>query len=434
MKRNAHDIKVLSPWGNYQKIKSYSHSISNNKLPLSLKENDYIVYANGRSYGDCILNINTVQTISMNAVISFDSKKGIIQCQSGVLFSEILETIIPEKWFLPVTPGTKYVTVGGAIAADVHGKNHHKSGCFSDFVLSLQLLLPDGVIINCSRSENIELFRATCGGMGLTGVILEAVFQLIPIKGTLIRQETVATTNLKDTLKAFERYKDATYLVAWIDSLSQRPGKGILLIGEHIKEGDFNYSSSSNKLSVPKRFPSFILNPLSIKIYNFYYYLKQKGKTRHISIDKFFYPLDGIKHWNRLYGKNGFVQYQAVVPKSQGYEGILRIIEAVKKSKQTSYLTILKLMGKHNENFLSFPLEGYTIAMDFKVKNDLWSFLDNLDAIVSKYNGRTYLAKDGRMKKAFFESGYPKLKNFKTIRTQYNLKKLQSLQSKRLGL
>lgn len=433
MTKKKYDIKVLSPWGNYQKIKSLVHTIKGKELPNTLHDSDYIVYANGRSYGDCILNTNTIETEGLNTILSFDTKNGIIQCQSGILFSDILKTIIPNKWFLPVTPGTKYVTIGGVVAADVHGKNHHKDGCFSEFIISLQLLLPDGSIFTCSRTENTELFKATCGGMGLTGIILEVTFQLKPIESVLIEQITIATRSLKDTFDAFEKYSSATYVVAWIDGLSKNIGKGVVLIGEHAKNNQFKLSYSK-RITIPKIFPSFILNPLSIKFYNFYYYLKQNKKARNISIDAFFYPLDSIKHWNRLYGKKGFVQYQVVIPKQEGCQGISRLLEEVKKSRHISYLTILKLMRRSNDNYLSFPLEGYTIAMDFKVKKGLWSFLDNLDIIVSEYNGRAYLAKDGRMKKSFFEKGYPKLGAFKAVRKRYNLERVQSLQSKRLDL
>ncbi len=433
MIKNSHNIKVLKPWGNYKKVKSKAHSLIEDRLPKTLGSNNYIVFANGRSYGDCNLNENTVTTNNFNRIISFDKKKGIIQCQSGVLFSDILDKVIPEKWFLPVTPGTKFVTVGGAIAADVHGKNHHKVGCFSEFVLSLLLLLPDGSVVTCSKTENVELFRATCGGMGLTGVIVEATIQLIPIDGTQVQQTTIATNSLEETFNAFKTYEDTTYVVAWLDVSSKKTGKGIILLGEHSKDEKIKISTSS-RISIPNWFPSFFLNPLSIKWYNTYYYIKHKNKNQEVSLDAFFYPLDSIKNWNRLYGKKGFIQYQIVVPKEDGFKAISHLLETIKKSNHTSYLTILKLMREANSNYLSFPLEGYTIALDFKVKKGLWDFLDTLDHIVLSYNGRAYLAKDGRMKTAVFEKGYPYLKEFKLVRKKYKLNTIQSQQSKRLGL
>lgn len=435
MSKIKSNTSILSSWGNYQKIKSRLHFISSKNIPISLKGKDYIVFANGRSYGDCALNDNTLLTNKLNSILSFDIQNGIIQCQSGVLLADIIKKIVPKKWFLPVTPGTKYITIGGAVAADVHGKNHHMAGCFSNFVISLQLALPDGFILTCSKIENPALFRATCGGMGLTGIIVAVTFQLIPIKSTLIEQKTIATTNLKDTFEIFEEHKGATYLVTWIDGLSKKKnlGKGLSFVGEHAKD-DYLDITFPEKINIPKLFPSFILNPISIKIYNLYYYKKQKNKSGKVALNEFFYPLDSISNWNRIYGKKGFVQYQVVIPKVNGYQGILRVLQEVEKSQHVSYLIILKLLGKGNDNLLSFPLEGYTIAMDFKVKKGLWSFLDSLDSVVSEYNGRAYLAKDGRMSKMFFEKGYPELDSFKKVRKQYNLERLQSLQSKRLGL
>lgn len=426
---------ILSSWGNYQKIKSQLHSITDKNIPVSLKGNDYIVYANGRSYGDCALNTNTVLTNKLNSILSFDKNKGVIHCQSGVLLADIIQEVIPQKWFFPVTPGTKYITIGGAVAADVHGKNHHKSGCFSEFIIELKIVMPDGKIVVCNKDENESLFRATCGGMGLTGVIIEVIFQLKAISSTSIEQKTVATKNLENTFKAFEKYKKNTYLVAWIDGLAtgKHVGKGLIYIGDDANDNEFDISSKK-RIKIPKWFPSFLLNPLSIQIYNWYYYNIHKNTTGKVTIDDFFYPLDGLANWNRIYGKKGFVQYQIVIPKKLSYEGISKILKTVNNSKHTSYLTILKLMGKENENYLSFPLEGYTIAMDFKVKKGLWSFLNHLDSVILEYNGRAYLAKDGRMTKGVFEKGYLELEAFKMIRKQYSLEKLQSLQSKRLGL
>lgn len=425
----------LRAWGNYQKIKSHLHFIKSQILPSSLKNKEYIPYGNGRSYGDCALYENSLQTIKLNTMISFDSEKGILQCESGMLLSEILTKIIPKKWFLPVTPGTKYITIGGAIAADVHGKNHHKNGCFSDHIISLKLGLPNGEIRICSKTENYELFKATCGGMGLTGVIFEATLQLIPIESSWIDQQTIQTKNLKGTFDAFEKYRDTTYNVAWIDTLTKNAemGKGLLFVGEHAKDNNFTFSFRQ-KISIPKWFPSFLLNPFSIRIYNKYYYRKFTKNVEKIPLNTFFYPLDAIGNWNRIYGSKGFLQYQMVIPKAKGYDGLIEILQMVNQSKHTSYLTVLKLLGEGNKNYLSFPIEGYTITMDFKVRKGLLDFLDQLDEIVIKYGGRGYLAKDARMSKTFFEAGYPELGNFKTIRKQYNLEQLQSIQSKRLGL
>lgn len=430
---NNERIKILSPWGNYKQVHSQAHRLIEDRIPQTLDAKDYIVFANGRSYGDCNLNTNTVITDTLNKILTFDKHTGIIECEAGVLFSDILNLIIPEQWFLPVTPGTKFITVGGAIAADVHGKNHHKVGCFSEFVEHLELLLPDGSIVICSKTLNSKLFRATCGGMGLTGIILKAKIQLIAIHSSQVIQNTIATKSLEATFKAFETFQDTTYIVAWLDILSQKATKGIVLLGEHANDGVLK-KQKPPYISIPKWFPSLCLNPMSIKWYNKYYYLKHKNRNKNVCIDAFFYPLDGLKHWNRLYGKKGFVQYQVVVPKSNGFKAISELLETIKKSKHTSYLTILKLMKATNHNYLSFPMDGYTIALDFKVKQGLWDFLKILDHIVLQYKGRVYLAKDGSMSKELFEKGYPDLELFKAVRNDYNLNDLQSEQSKRLGI
>lgn len=429
-----HMIRLKS-WGNYKKVLSQLHFIKSGKISPTLGSKKYIPYGNGRSYGDCALQTNSLQTTKSDKIISFDQEKGILRCESGVLLTDILEKVLPQKWFLPVTPGTRYITAGGAIAADVHGKNHHSKGCFGQHIISLKLLLPNGDVMNCSKTEHTEMFNATCGGMGLTGVILEAMIQLIPIKSTFIHQKTIRAKNLKETFEAFKRYQDVTYSVAWIDASAKGSeiGKGLLFTGEHCEDNDFSFSFLQKKY-IPRWFPSFLLNPISIKLYNKYYYSKFSKTIEKVPLQTFFYPLDSIKHWNRIYGAKGFLQYQVVLPKEKSYDGIKAILQEVIQGRHTSYLTVLKLLGKENENYLSFPREGYTISMDFKIKKGVFEFLNQLDTIVLQYGGRGYLAKDARMSTAFFETGYPKLQRFKNIREQYNLEQLQSLQSKRLGL
>lgn len=432
--------KKLLSWGNYPNVESeifsYKEKVEAKKKVKTLTE--FIPYGNGRSYGDSCLQKTIVYNKEYNNFLNFNEHKGILKCQSGILLSEILDVFVPKGWFLYVTPGTKFITVGGAIASDVHGKNHHNSGCFSEAIIGFSLLLPDGQIKNCSRIENRELFLMTCGGMGLTGIILDCSLKLKKINSTNIKQTIIKTKNLKETFYFFEEHKNATYSVAWIDCSAKEDqiGRSILTLGEHENDNSFNFSSKQ-KINIPFYIPSFIINKYTIKIFNFLYYNKVlKDKSITIThINSFFYPLDVIKNWNRIYGKKGFTQYQIVIPLENSYEGLKEILKRISKYGEGSFLAVLKLFGKENENYLSFPMEGYTLAVDFKIKKEIFTFLDELDSIVLKYNGRVYLAKDVRVQKENFEKGYKNIELFRRKRKEMNLTKyINSFQSKRLNI
>ncbi|WP_044366934.1 FAD-binding oxidoreductase [Vibrio fluvialis] len=391
----------------------------------------------GRSYGDSALSENIVISERLNHFISFDKETGQLCCEAGVSLDEILTTFVPKGWFLSVTPGTKFVTVGGAIASDVHGKNHHLEGSFSDHVTSITLMT-NGREITCSREENVELFHATCGGMGLTGIIVEATFKLKPIKSAYIDQKIIKAKNLEMALELFEQHKDVTYSVAWIDCLStgQHLGRSVIMLGEHANEGALTPHKQS-LLNMPCDMPSFLLNKYTIQAFNAAYYNKQlKDEVNNtIHYAPFFYPLDGINNWNRMYGSNGFTQYQFVIPQEAGKKGLAEILEAIAESKQGSFLAVLKVFGEGNKNLLSFPMKGYTLALDFKLNDKLFSLLDRLDIIVRKYAGRLYLSKDVRMSEEMFKTGYPEWEEFQKVRKEYGVDKLyHSLQSRRIGL
>jgi decaprenylphospho-beta-D-ribofuranose 2-oxidase len=427
-------------WGNYPQFNSTAFKCEN---LLALREiigshDDLISYGNGRSYGDSALSSNLIDLRPYRYFLDFDGKNAILQCQAGVLLSEILEVFLPRGWFLPVTPGTKLITVGGAIASDVHGKNHHTAGSFSDHLLDFRLMLPDGNIVTCSPDENVDLFRATCGGMGLTGVILDTRIRLKPIHSAMIDQVIIKTGNLQETFDAFERYKKVAYSVAWIDCLAKgkRLGRCLLMTGEHATDGNLLYQNREN-LSIPFAFPSFTLNNLTVKAFNTLYYGKaKKGVSRQkVTIDHFFYPLDAIGHWNRIYGNNGFTQYQFVLPLEESFRGLERILTRIAASGKGSFLAVLKLFGKGNANWLSFPLEGYTLALDFKIEPGLFKLLLELDKIVLEHGGRFYLTKDVRVAKENFEPGYQDIDKFRDLRNKYKMiKKFNSLQSKRLEI
>ena len=402
-------VKEVSNWGGFPRVQKEIRSAdSAEKIRAFVEEgNTVIARGNGRCYGDASLGERIFSTKRLNKFISFDRLNGIIECESGVLLSDILDVAVPQGYFLGVTPGTKFVSVGGAIASDVHGKNHHAEGCFSEFVHSFRLMGADGKILECSRDHNSELFWATIGGMGLTGIITSARLQLKNIESAYIRQESIKANNLDEIFQLFEDSKNWTYTVAWIDCLQKgnNLGRSIMLRGEHALRDELPLRQQQNPLqvknkslpSVPFYFPGFVLNNLTVKFFNALYYGRQSAKMKQSITDynSFFYPLDAVPHWNKIYGKKGFIQYQMVLPMEHSRDGMREILETIAASGNGSFLAVLKLFGEANpQAYNSFPFRGYTLALDFKVNKSLPSLVRKLDAIVEKYNGRIYLTKD----------------------------------------
>jgi FAD/FMN-containing dehydrogenase len=430
----------LLSWGLYPKSDNRQFKFDNkDRLRDIIKYRDNLIaYGNGRSYGDSALGKNIIYTKPYDYFIDFNKDNGLLHIKSGALLKDILDTFVPKGWFLQVTPGTKLITVGGAIASDVHGKNHHISGCFSESVKEFNIMLPSGEVLVCSKDNNSELFRATCGGMGLTGVILDAKIYLKKINSSQIAQTTIKTKNLKETFKAFEEYKHLPYSVAWIDCLAKGAdiGKCLLMVGDFKNDGKLKYKSKK-QLSIPFTFPSFALNNWSVRVFNWLYYNKAPDgiSKQSVGIDTFFYPLDAIGHWNRIYGNGGFTQYQFILPKEISYKGLEEILTLISNSGKGSFLAVLKLYGKENANYLSFPIEGYSLALDFKIEDGLFELLDRLDEVVVKYGGRIYLTKDVRVTRDTFEKGYSKIDKFREFREKNNMvEKFSSLQSKRVGI
>ncbi len=431
-------MSKISAWGNYPVVEANIISYWDNDSLNFEESKEYIAYGNGRSYGDSALSKNIIKVREKDLFIDFNQESGLLHVQAGVLLSEILEHFVPRGWFLKVTPGTKLITIGGAIASDIHGKNHHIEGCFSECVEEFTILLDSGKVEVCTKESNPDLWRATCGGMGLTGIILDAKIELKKIKSKYIDQTTIKTANLKETFEAFEEYKDMPYSVAWIDCLAKDDsiGRCLLMVGDFLEDGDLSYNLKKQK-SIPFNFPSFALNNLSVKAFNWLYYgkVKERVSKQKVDIDTFFYPLDAIGHWNRIYGKNGFTQYQFILPKEQSLEGLEEILSEISASGKGSFLAVLKLYGKANDNWLSFPMEGYSLALDFKIEPGLFELLDKLDKIVLKYGGRIYLTKDVRVSKESFEKGYPNIEKFREYRKKMGFdKRFQSLQSKRVKI
>lgn len=420
--------KTITNWNNYPVVEAKEVSFDFQKDLVVNLAHSSIPHGNGRCYGDASLYSDVVNTLRFDKVLAFNEQQGIITCQSGVLLSDLLQIIVPRGWFLPVTPGTKFITVGGAVASDVHGKNHHVDGSFSRHIISMNVLTGTGETFTCSKNINSDLFWATCGGMGLTGVILEVQFRLKRIQSSYIRQKQIKASNLTEAMDLFEANIESTYSVAWIDCLKSGKnfGRSILMLGEHATTDE---TRAENKLTakekplitIPFHFPSFVLNGYSVRLFNALYYAKNYKKEMDsvVHYDGFFYPLDSILEWNKIYGKKGFVQYQFVLPFAVSKEGLKNILARIAKVGLGSFLAVLKLFGEQDD-LISFPMNGYTLALDFPIRPGLFQFLDELDAVVADNGGRIYLSKDARMKKEIFWRTYPHAREFQEILKKYD--------------
>jgi FAD/FMN-containing dehydrogenase len=408
--------KGLPSWGLYPKSQSVAIPISPKKKILPTESGrTSLPYGLGRSYGDSCLNNENIlcPTKFLDMFLEFNDREGVLKAQSGVSLKDILDLIVPRGWFLPVSPGTKYVTLGGAVANDIHGKNHHTSGCFGNHVIELNVTRTNGERIQCSRTTNDDFFAATIGGLGLTGLITDVTFKLKKIESKNI----IANHTPFESLAEFfdinqEKEKSHEYTVAWIDTLNAK-GRGIYIAGNHADDKDFSYNEKSKaKINIPTFAPNFLLNPISVKIFNETYYQLQKLKKGNFttSIDSFFYPLDGVGNWNRLYGKRGFFQYQCVIPGTGegARNACLTMLESISKSKQGSFLAVLKTFGSIKPlGLLSFPKNGITVALDFPNNGSYTtSLFQELDQIVKGIGGRIYPAKDAQMSAKNFKSSY----------------------------
>ncbi|MCM3596573.1 FAD-binding oxidoreductase [Metabacillus idriensis] len=440
----------IGGWGNYPIEECFVYRPENlsdlRELVEWQDDSCRIPRGNGRSYGDTALNggHSLLLLTKFNRFLSFDSEKGILECEGGTMLEEIIEFFLPRGYFLPVTPGTKFVTLGGAIANDVHGKNHHRGGCLSEHILDFKLLTASGEILTCSRVQNKDLFWATAGGIGLTGIILSARIRLIQIESAMIDVDYLIAKNLEEAFELFRQHDHKyDYSVAWIDCLAagETLGRSILMLGNHSPRTKINSHSletkSAFKWNVPASMPPSLLNPLTIKGFNQFYYSSFKdGSHKTIDYNSYFYPLDSILNWNRLYGKKGFVQYQAVFPEETSMAGLTEMLKKLSESQKASFLAVLKSFGTQNEGLLSFPFKGHTLALDFPVKDGtIFPFLKELDELVLRYNGRIYLAKDSVLDPRTFEAMYPDLDKFKKIKKEIDPKGIfSSSMSRRLAI
>lgn len=381
-------------------------------------------YGNGRSYGDSCLAFtgHVLHMRRLDRFVQADWINGVVRVEAGVTLAEIIAIALPRGWFLPVTPGTQFVTCGGAIANDVHGKNHHRRGTFGAHVLRFGLMRQGTATLTCSRSEHPELFAATIGGLGLTGVIVWAEIRLIPVRSGQIERTVMRFGELAEFF-ALSAELDAhhEYSVAWVDCLAKgrRRGRGVFIVGDHAEEGELTAAAPS-RWRVPATPPFSMVNELSLRVFNASYWRAHPARrTRNrIGLQPFFYPLDRILHWNRIYGRRGFQQYQCVIPEGTAKDALSELLRVIADSGQGSFLTVLKRCGDLvSPGLLSFPLPGVSLALDFphsaKLEQQLFP---RLDAIVRASGGRLYPAKDAHMSGEDFRRSYPQWEQLEALR------------------
>ncbi|MDF2679166.1 MAG: FAD-linked oxidase [Brevibacillus sp.] len=427
---------VLSGWGNFPKQTGHVYRPEKYKELQEIlrlrNQSNFISRGAGRSYGDNALNEQNgvILHTRLNRFLSFNEQTQVLECEAGVTFGEIIECFLPHGYLPPVTPGTKYVTVGGAISNDVHGKNHHKDGSFSNHTLDFKLLVASGEFLTCSREENQELFWATVGGIGLTGIILSARIKLMRVESAYLEVDYKKASNLDETIALLsETDWKYQYSVAWIDCLStdRLMGRSVLMLGNHVARNQLNgkvepFSPKRKRnVNIPFHFPSFGLNPYSIKTFNSFYYHRFKDGSQEVEdYDSFFYPLDTLLYWNRLYGKAGFIQYQAVFPMETASKGLGELLQNLTQARVASFLAVLKTLGEKSGGLLSFPRKGYSLALDIPLKGgtEILALIRKLDKVVMAHGGVLYLAKDSLMSPDMFAQMYPELQKFREVKAK----------------
>ncbi len=413
-------MRSYGSWGNYPAARQRALRIEwrHDPLPSLPAGATLLPHGLGRSYGDSCLNDGGIllDTLGLNHFIAFDSERGLLRCEAGVSFAAILAAFTRRGWFLPVTPGTKHVTVGGALANDVHGKNHHRGGSFGRYVTRFELQRSDGRRLICSDVENPELFRATIGGLGLTGLVTWVELRMKPVKSEMIDAESVRFDSLDEFFElAVDSDAKFEYTAAWIDGFARGAalGRGLFLRGNHAAAGARAEPRQSTRAraALPAYAPEFLLNSWTARAFNALYFHSQRRGTvrKQCHYDPFFYPLDALENWNRLYGRRGFLQYQCVMPHAGGREGTRDILRHVAAGREGSFLVVLKLFGDlPSPGLLSFPRPGVTLCLDFANNGrPTLELLEDLDGIVRGHGGRVYPAKDARMSASSFQAYFP---------------------------
>lgn len=417
----------LLSWGRYPPQPQQAHVVSwRDELParfaaIASRYGTLLPFGNGRSYGDSCLahSGQVVHMRGLDKLLSVDWEKGIVCAEAGVTLDELLQVAIPRGWFLPVTPGTKFVTLGGAVANDVHGKNHHVRGTFGCHVRRFALLRSSGELLICSPENHADLFAATIGGLGLTGIVVWVEIALMPVRSSQMNTVVQRFGSLQEffdlSLELDARHE---YTVSWVDCLAGA-GRGVFIAGDHAEEGPLDVVRRT-KLSVPITPPISAVNQFSLRLFNALYYRAQPGeRTRAItSYEPYFYPLDRILHWNRMYGRRGFQQYQCVIPTTNAKPAMSDLLKIISGSGQGSFLAVLKCCGeKTSPGWLSFPLPGVSLALDFPQSEALGAELfPHLDRLVRESGGRLYPAKDAHMSGEDFRHFYPRWAELESIR------------------
>ncbi len=386
-------------------------------------QGSYLVTGNNRSYGDVALvsGAKVISTLSLNRMIDWNPQTGVLVCEPGVLLSDIQTTFVRQGWMLPVTPGTSLVTVGGAVANDVHGKDHHFSGTFGEHVLSLELLRSNGETLTCSKTSNAELFRATIGGLGLTGFITKIAIQLRSVKGPYFDAEVIPYGSLAEFFELSEETETQNWQasVSWFDCSTSKAGRGSFTRGNP-SDTPFKSEKAGSGLSIPITPPFSLVNRLSLNVFNTAYYQLQKmaaGKSE-VHYRDFYYPLDGIANWNRIYGPKGFYQYQSVVPMTHAEEATSEMLNVIRRSGQGSFLAVLKTFAdRAPAGLLSFARHGVTLALDFPNRGaSTEKLFQSLDQIVAEAGGTLNPSKDARMSREMFQKGFPGIAEFSKYR------------------
>ncbi len=438
----------LSGWGRFPAVEAKVVTARTTAdVARQIAAGPLIARGNGRAYGDSAVNADsTLAMRGMNRILRFDPDTGVLEAEAGVLLAEVIDAFLPRGWFPAVTPGTKFVTLGGAIAADVHGKNHHSEGSFGQFVDWLDVMGADGTITRCARNGNSDLFDWTIGGMGLTGVIVRCGVRLKPVKSAWVIQNTIVANGLDAAIAAFEDNLNAPYSVAWIDTLATGDalGRSIVMLGHHAARAELPpdkaarpfYTKRPGTKRLPFDLPGGLLNATTVRVMNAAFFWNEKRKPRRsiVDWDRYFYPLDAIQDWNRGYGRKGFMQFQCALPRASAALGLRDLLQAVAVSRQGSFLSVLKRFGPQGGRF-SFPVEGYTLTMDFPVNDRSLTLMDTLDQIALAHGGRFYLAKDARLGAATLAKADPRAAEFATQRQAAGwADAFRSAQSERLGL